>query len=156
MSRHVVLGDPASRGAGIFFGLKSADDPRHLLGLEGMSREAILEILDHAERYRAAWKTGGRGAAELSGVGGGNAFFEDSTRTRVSFELAEKRLGAVSVSISETGSSIGKGESLLDTLYTIVAMGVGLVVVRHRAAGAPAYLAEHHEAGVINAGDGAH
>jgi aspartate carbamoyltransferase catalytic subunit len=156
MSSHVVLGHPASRGAGVFFGLESADHPRHLLGLEGMSRGTILEILERAERYRAAWRTGGRVAAELSGVEVVNAFFENSTRTRVSFELAAKRLGAVTVSISETGSSIAKGESLLDTLRAIVAMGVDLVVVRHRAAGAPAYLAEHLEAGVINAGDGAH
>src|SRR5437867_3696684 len=119
MSSHVVLGNPASRGAGVFFDLKPADDPRHLLGLDGMSREAIVEILDRAERYRAAWKNGARVPAELSGVEIVNAFFEDSTRTRVSFELAEKRLGAVSVSISENGSSISKGESLLDTVRTL-------------------------------------
>jgi aspartate carbamoyltransferase catalytic subunit len=151
----IVLAAPASAGAGIFHAVP-AHDPRHLLGLETMSAEAILEILDSAARYRTAWESGEDLTGELAGVEVCNAFFEDSTRTRVSFELAERRLGAISVTISESGSSLSKGESLLDTMRTVVAMGIDLVVVRHRAAGTAAYLARHLDAGVINAGDGAH
>jgi aspartate carbamoyltransferase catalytic subunit len=84
------------------------------------------------------------------------AFFEDSTRTRTSFELAARRVGASVVSLFPQGSSMSKGETLLDTLQTVVAMQVDLVVVRHRSSGAAAYLARHLDAGVLNAGDGAH
>src|SRR5207244_4494900 len=83
------------------------------------------------------------------------AFFEDSTRTRVSFELAAHRLGAMPVTLLPHGSSMSKGETLLDTLQTVVSMRVDLVVVRHGSAGAAAYLARHLDAGVIKAGDGA-
>ena len=121
-----------------------------------MNRETILEILDRAEHYRSAWKLGRRASRELEDVEVGNAFFEDSTRTRISFELAERRLGARVVSFTSDGSSISKGETLLDTLQTVAAMGVALIVVRHGSAGSPAYLARHLDAGVINAGDGEH
>jgi len=150
-----ILNSPASHDAGIFFDRAGAH-PRHLLGLDGMPREAILDLLDMAERYRSAALAGARFSDELRGVEICNAFFEDSTRTRVSFELAEKRLGASVTTITESGSSISKGETLLDTLCTVVAMGVDLVVVRHRSPGLPAYLARHLGAGVINAGDGEH
>jgi aspartate carbamoyltransferase catalytic subunit len=121
-----------------------------------MTRESILEILDRAEHYRSAWKLGRRTSRELEDIEVGNAFFEDSTRTRISFELAERRLGARVVSFSSNGSSISKGETLLDTLQTVAAMGVALIVVRHGSAGSPGYLARHLDAGVINAGDGEH
>jgi aspartate carbamoyltransferase catalytic subunit len=147
--------DPASPDAGIFFDPTSAPR-RHLLGLEGMSGEEILEILEAAERYRVAWRAGARVSDELRGVEVCNAFFEDSTRTRLSFELAAKRLGAISISFSSNGSSLSKGESVLDTLQNVVAMGVDLVVVRHRSSGLPAHLASQLDAGVVNAGDGEH
>src|SRR5262249_5231215 len=129
-------------------------DRRHLLGLEGMSRADLLELLDAATAWRERLRSGRLATAELRGVAVVKAFFEDSTRPRVSFELAERRLGAIPLSFGPTGSSVSKGESLLDTLQTMVAMGVDLVVVRHSSAGAPALLARHLDAGVINAGDG--
>jgi aspartate carbamoyltransferase catalytic subunit len=121
-----------------------------------MPAEEILEILDRAEEFRARWKSGARLSDELGGITVCNAFFEDSTRTRLSFELAEKRLGAITLSISNSGSSLSKGESLLDTLETVAAMGVDLAVVRHSSAGLPDSLAGHLEMGIINAGDGTH
>jgi aspartate carbamoyltransferase catalytic subunit len=151
-----ILSDPASYDAGFFLAPGSIASRRHLLGLDGMSRDSILELLECADRYRRAWRSGERYSDELRGVEVCNAFFEDSTRTRVSFELAAKRLGATTVTTAEAGSSISKGETLLDTLRTVVAMGVSLVVVRHRSAGLPAYLARFLDAGVINAGDGEH
>jgi aspartate carbamoyltransferase catalytic subunit len=149
-----VLRYPASADAGIFVP-SQARDPRHLLGLEGMSAETLLGLLDQAAGYRTMLQSG-MVSDELAGITVLNAFFEDSTRTRVSFELAARRLGALSVTIGENGTSVSKGESLLDTVRTVVAMGVSLVVVRHRASGTAAYLARHLDAGVINAGDGAH
>ncbi len=148
--------DPASVDAGVFFA-PPVTDRRHLLGLEGMPREEILELLDRAEVYRQSWRTRGRRPShELTGVEVVNAFFEDSTRTRVSFEIAEQRLGATHVTFSATGSSVSKGESLLDTLHTITSMGVDIVVLRHAAAGAAARVARELGVAVINGGDGAH
>lgn len=155
MSRTTAIAYPASPDAGVFYPVVTPD-PRHLLGLEGMPRETLLEILDEAARYRAAWEAGHDLSAELSQVEVLNAFFEDSTRTRLSFELAEKRLGAISITVSESGSSLSKGESLLDTVRTVQAMGIDLIVVRHRSSGTAAYLARHLDVGVINAGDGTH
>jgi aspartate carbamoyltransferase catalytic subunit len=142
-------------GAGIFFAPSTAIGGRHLIGLEGMGAAPILEILDDADRFRVRWRTEGRAPTrELRGVEVCNAFFEDSTRTRVSFELAEKRLGATLTTFSASGSSVSKGETLLDTCHTLAAMGVDLLVIRHRAAGAAAYVARQLDVGVINAGDG--
>jgi aspartate carbamoyltransferase catalytic subunit len=129
---------------------------RHLLGLEGMSRLEVLDILDEAQRFRDLLDGPGVSSRDLEGVTVCNAFFENSTRTRVSFELAERRLGATSVSFSAVDSSTAKGETLLDTLRVIQSMRVDLVVVRHPSAGAASYLTRHLEAGVINAGDGQH
>src|SRR5436190_14773971 len=149
--------NPAPSGAGLFVNSSPlAHASRDLLGLEGMSRESILDILDRAEQYRSAWTLGRRTSRELEDVEVGNAVFEDSTRTRISFELAERRLGARVVSFTSDGSSISKGETLLDTLRTVAAMGVALSVVRHGSAGSPGYLARHLDAWVINAGDGEH
>jgi aspartate carbamoyltransferase catalytic subunit len=159
MSGGMLVSDPASRDAGLFFRPRNVANlagRRHLLGLEGMPAGEILEILDHAEEFRNRWKSGERLSDELQGVAVLNAFFEDSTRTRVSFELAEKRLGAIALSVSNDGSSVSKGESLLDTVRTVAAMGVDVIVVRHAAAGVPAHVARHVEVSVINAGDGAH
>jgi aspartate carbamoyltransferase catalytic subunit len=129
---------------------------RHLLGLEGMTREEILAILDDADRYRARLRAGGMPFDDLRGVTVLNAFFEDSTRTRVSFELAERHLGATMAALTTAGSSISKGETLFDTVQNVGAMGLDLLVVRHQASGAPAFLARHLDVGVINAGDGRH
>jgi aspartate carbamoyltransferase catalytic subunit len=149
----VMLEAPTSPDAGIFCP-RTAADPRHLLGLEGMPASTLLEILDESEAYRS--RRDSARFPSLSGIEVCNAFFEDSTRTRVSFELAEKRLGALSVTISETGSSISKGESLLDTMRTIEGLGIDVVVVRHRSSGAASLLARHLECSVVNAGDGTH
>jgi aspartate carbamoyltransferase catalytic subunit len=121
-----------------------------------MPRESLLDLLDSARRYRDKLRTPRWTSDELKGVAVCNAFFEDSTRTRVSFEMAEQRLGAIHTTFSVSGSSISKGETMLDTLRVLEAMGVDLVVVRHRSAGAAAFLARHLAAGIINAGDGAH
>ncbi len=159
MTASVLLNAPASRtfeDTGIFHApVAPRVTTSHFLGLEGMTREAIVEILDEAVRYRTMLRAG-RVSTELRGMAVCLAFFEDSTRTRVSFDLAAQRLGAMPVTLFPSGSSMSKGETLIDTLSTVVSMGVDLVVVRHKSPGAPAYLARHLDAGVINAGDGAH
>jgi aspartate carbamoyltransferase catalytic subunit len=132
------------------------DDPRHLLGLEGVSREGILELLDAAEAVRDRLQAGGAPFDDLRGITVLLAFFEDSTRTRVSFELAARHLGATVATLTSAGSSVSKGESLFDTVQNIAAMGVDLVVVRHSASGAPHFLARHLGVGIVNAGDGRH
>ncbi len=131
-------------------------DPRHLLGLEGMGREEILGLLDAAEGFRLRLRAGGMPFADLQGVTILLAFFEDSTRTRVSFELAGRHLGAAVTTLTAAGSSVSKGESLFDTVQNVAAMGVDLVVVRHPASGAPHFLARHLGVGILNAGDGRH
>ena len=156
MTHEAHSAQPTPTGAGFFYPRPAESDDRHLLGLEGMPAAALIELLDAAARYRERLRAGRMMSDELRGVGVCNAFFEDSTRTRVSFELAERRMGAVTVSFSSAGSSVSKGETLLDTLRTITAMGVDLVVVRHRSAGVPSYLTGHLDVGVINAGDGEH
>jgi len=148
---------PASPDAGLFVAPPATSPDRHLLGLEGLSAARLLELLDEADAYRVRWRTHGRAPSnELRGVEVCNAFFEDSTRTRASFELAEQRLGATHTTFSTGGSSVSKGESLLDTLQTLAAMGVDLIVIRHRSSGAAAYAARHLDVGVINGGDGTH
>jgi aspartate carbamoyltransferase catalytic subunit len=131
-------------------------DPRHLLGLEGLDRAEILALLDAAETCRARLRAGGMPFDDLRGVTVLLGFFEDSTRTRVSFELAARHLGATVTTLTTAGSAISKGESLYDTVQNVRAMGVDLVVVRHVASGAPYFLARHLDVGVINAGDGRH
>src|SRR5947207_5434751 len=117
MSEGVLLRDPAFRDAGLFF--PSPAGPRgSLLGLEGMPAGEVRRILDHAADLRETWRRDRRLTETLKGVAVANAFFEDSTRTRLSFELAQRRLGAVVLSISNNGSSVSKGESLLDTVRT--------------------------------------
>jgi aspartate carbamoyltransferase catalytic subunit len=143
---------PASPGSGLF----SASPSRHLLGLEGVSRDEILELIESAARYREKMRSRQLPTGELRGVTVCNAFFEDSTRTRVSFELAEQGLGALITSFHTGASSVSKGETLLDTLRVIASMRVDLFVVRHSSSGAASYLARHLKAGVINAGDGRH
>lgn len=129
---------------------------RHLLGLEHLSSRQITTILDLADQFNAL--TNGRPTKLpfLSGTVVANLFFENSTRTKTSFNIAARRLGADTVDFSATSSSLSKGETFVDTALTIEAMGVDLVVCRHRTPGAPHLLARHLAAGVLNAGDGTH
>jgi aspartate carbamoyltransferase catalytic subunit len=129
---------------------------RHLLGLEQISRQDIALILDTANSFKEILERPIKKVPALRGVTVANLFFEPSTRTRFSFELAEKRLSADTVSLSKDASSVRKGETLKDTARNIEAMKVDLVVIRHSAAGAPHFLAGCLDASVINAGDGAH
>ncbi len=129
---------------------------RHLLGLEELSREEIVTILDLAEQFAPDSQPQRKKRANLVGKVVVNLFFEPSTRTRTSFGLAARRLGADVTDFSPGGSSTSKGETFIDTAKNIEAMGIDLVVVRHSATGAPHLLAQHLQAGVINAGDGAH
>ena len=129
---------------------------RHLLQIEGMHPPEIEAFLDLAESYVLLNRSGKTGRDLLRGRTLINLFFEDSTRTRTSFELAGKRLGADVINMSVAQSSVNKGETLLDTAATLNAMHCDLLVVRHGQSGAPALLAQKVEASVINAGDGTH
>jgi aspartate carbamoyltransferase catalytic subunit len=129
---------------------------KHLLGLEGMKREDIQLILDTAVSFREVLERPIKKVPPLQGKTIANLFFESSTRTRLSFELAERRLSADVLGFSATGSSVSKGETLKDTARNIEAMKVDMVVMRHSASGAPHYLSRVIDANVINAGDGAH
>lgn len=129
---------------------------RHLLGIEGMAPPTILEILDLAESYALLNRSGKTRRDLLRGRTLINLFFEDSTRTRTSFELAGKRLGADVINMAVSQSSVSKGETLVDTATTLNAMNCDLLVVRHNRSGAPALLAQKVDAAVINAGDGTH
>jgi aspartate carbamoyltransferase catalytic subunit len=129
---------------------------RHLLGLDGMRREDIQLILDTAVSFREVLDRPIKKVPPLTGKTVANMFFENSTRTRLSFELAERRLSADVLGFSATGSSVSKGETLKDTARNIEAMKIDMVVMRHSAAGACHYLSKVIESNVINAGDGGH
>jgi aspartate carbamoyltransferase catalytic subunit len=129
---------------------------KHLLGLEGMSAEEINLILDTADSFKEISERPVKKVPALRGKTIVNLFFEPSTRTRTSFELAEKRLSADSVNFSKSTSAVKKGETLRDTAENIEAMKIDLIVMRHSAAGAPHFLADLLDASVINAGDGCH
>ncbi|TMQ48129.1 MAG: aspartate carbamoyltransferase catalytic subunit [Candidatus Eisenbacteria bacterium] len=129
---------------------------KDLLGLEDLAPEEIVSILDTARTFREVLDRPIPKVPSLRGLTAANLFFEASTRTRLSFELAEKRLSADTVNFQTSGSSVSKGESLKDTARNIEAMGIHLVVIRHQSSGAPHYLARNLDAGVINAGDGTH
>jgi len=129
---------------------------RHLLGMEGVSEGEILHILDTARSFREVIMRPIRIVPALRGYSVANIFYEPSTRTRVSFELAEKRLSCETINFAAAGSSAAKGETLLDTVKNILSMQVDAVVIRHSAQGAPHFLAERIDASVINAGDGSH
>ncbi len=130
----------------------------HLLDTKTLSRERALEILDVAEDMADTQQREVKKLPTLRGKTVVNLFFEDSTRTRISFEAASKRLSADVINFSAKGSSVSKGESLQDTAQTLQALGADAVVIRHGASGAPRTLAESGwiSAGVINAGDGTH
>ncbi len=129
---------------------------RHLLGLEGMAGEEIANILDTADALKEILDRPIKKVPTLRGVTVVNLFFEASTRTRLSFELAEKRLSADLMNFSTSGSSVVKGETLLDTARNIEAMRIDVVVVRHQCPGVPGFLADRLSSVVVNAGDGAH
>lgn len=129
---------------------------RHLLGLEDLSAEEITAILDTAEAFRGVLDRPIKKVPTLRGKTVANLFFEPSTRTRISFELAEKRLSADGINFAVATSSVLKGEGLKDTVRNIEAMGVDFVVIRHSASGAPHFVARNVRASVINAGDGQH
>ena len=129
---------------------------KDLIGLETLSREDILGILDTAEPFKEISERRIKKVPVLRGKTIVNLFFEASTRTRISFEFAEKRLSADTVNISETGSSVSKGETLVDTARNLEAMRIDMVVIRHPASGAARFLAERIPSNVINAGDGRH
>jgi aspartate carbamoyltransferase catalytic subunit len=129
---------------------------KHLLGLEDLAREEIVTILDLAEHFAPDSTERSRKRANLTGKVVVSLFFESSTRTRMSFNLAARRLGADVLDFSPSGSSTSKGETFIDTAKNIEAMGIDLIVVRHSATGAPHLLTQHLNASVVNAGDGAH
>ncbi|OQX56770.1 aspartate carbamoyltransferase [candidate division KSB1 bacterium 4484_219] len=129
---------------------------RHLLGLEGMSKEEIQLILDTATSFKKVLERPIPKVPTLRGTTVANLFFEPSTRTRISFELAEKRLSADLVNFSASTSSVLKGETLRDTARNIEAMKVDMVVIRHSSPGAAHFLANCLDSAIINAGDGAH
>jgi aspartate carbamoyltransferase catalytic subunit len=129
---------------------------KHLLGLQSLSAEEITVILRQAAEFKRLASIGEVKLASLNGLTIGNLFFEPSTRTKTSFSLAAKRLGADVVDFTSSGSSLSKGETFIDTARNIEAMGVQQMVVRHSSSGAPHLLARHLKAGVLNAGDGTH
>ena len=127
---------------------------RHLLGIEDLSADDIDAVLDRADRWID--RAGERKTTLLKGRTIINLFFEASTRTRTSFEAAGKRLGADVVNVTSSGSSVSKGETLLDTAKNLEAMRADALVVRHGSSGAPAFLAGRVDCAIVNAGDGAH
>ena len=131
-------------------------DRRHLLSLESLSADEILLLLEVASSFTEAAAGRETPSTTLDGKIIANLFFEDSTRTRSSFSIAAKRLAAQTIDLVGSTSSVNKGESLIDTAKTIEAMGVDLLVIRTRDAGAPTQIAREVECSVINAGDGSH
>ena len=129
---------------------------KHLLGIKYITKEDIQLIFDTAENFKDVINRPIKKVPSLRDVTIANLFFENSTRTRISFELAEKRLSADVVNFSASSSSVKKGETLLDTVNNILAMKVDMVVMRHPAPGAHHYLSKHISANIINAGDGTH
>jgi len=130
--------------------------PQGLLGIEGLERKEIQAILDRARDFQPRGEHAIRKYDLLRGRMVVNLFFEASTRTRTSFEIAAKRLGADAVSITAQASSVAKGESLVDTLNTLAAMHPDAIIMRHAASGAPHFLQRYLDTPIINAGDGTH
>ena len=127
---------------------------KHLLGIKNLTPEDISLILSTATQFKEVLQRPVKKVPSLRDIVVVNLFFENSTRTRISFELAEKRLSADTISFSASASSVSKGETLLDTVNNILSMKVDMVVMRHSASGAPHFLAQHIPAAIINAGDG--
>ena len=127
---------------------------KHLLGIRDLSAQDIQLILDTATQFKEVLQRPIKKVPSLRDVTIVNLFYENSTRTRISFELAEKRLSADTINFTASGSSVSKGETLLDTVNNILSMKVDIVVLRHSASGAPHFLAKHIPAVIVNAGDG--
>ncbi|ODS83695.1 MAG: aspartate carbamoyltransferase [Cytophagaceae bacterium SCN 52-12] len=129
---------------------------RHLLGIKDVSENDIQTILETATQFKEVINRPIKKVPSLRDITIANIFFENSTRTRLSFELAEKRLSADTISFSSSGSSVKKGETLLDTVNNILAMKVDMIVMRHSSPGAPHFLSQRIKANIVNAGDGTH
>ena len=129
---------------------------RHLLGIKYITRDDIDLIFDTTDQFKEVISRPIKKVPSLRDVTVANLFFENSTRTRISFELAEKRLSADTINFSASSSSVSKGETLLDTVNNILSMKVDMVVMRHPAPGAHMFLARHIQANIVNAGDGTH
>jgi len=127
---------------------------KHLLGIKDLSSEDISLILATAAQFKDVLQRPVKKVPSLRDITIVNLFYENSTRTRISFELAEKRLSADSINFAASASSVSKGETLLDTVNNILSMKVDMVVMRHSASGAPHFLAKHIPAAIVNAGDG--
>src|ERR1044071_192166 len=127
---------------------------RNLLGIKDLSSSDISLILQTAGQFKEVLQRPIKKVPSLRDVTIVNLFYESSTRTRISFELAEKRLSADVINFSASGSSVSKGETLLDTVNNILSMKVDMVVLRHRASGAPHFLSQHIPCAIVNAGDG--
>lgn len=129
---------------------------KHLIGIKDLSRQDIELILNTASTFKEVINRPIKKVPTLRDITVANLFFENSTRTRISFELAQKRLSADVINFSSSSSSVKKGETLLDTVNNILAMKVDMVVMRHPSPGAPWFLAKHIDANILNAGDGTH
>jgi aspartate carbamoyltransferase catalytic subunit len=129
---------------------------RHLIGIKNLTENDIQVILSTASQFKEVINRPIKKVPSLRDITIANVFFENSTRTRLSFELAEKRLSADVINFSASGSSVKKGETLLDTVNNILAMKVDMVVMRHSSPGAPHFLADRVAANIVNAGDGTH
>lgn len=127
---------------------------KHLLGIKDLQPEDISLVLSTAAQFKEVLQRPVKKVPSLRDVTIVNLFYENSTRTRISFELAEKRLSADTINFTASGSSVSKGETLLDTVNNILSMKVDMVVMRHSASGAPHFLAKHIPAAIVNAGDG--
>lgn len=129
---------------------------RHLLGIKDLTREDIELIFQTAEEFKDVINRPIKKVPSLRDITIANVFFENSTRTKLSFELAEKRLSADVINFSSSSSSVKKGETLLDTVNNILSMKVDMIVMRHSSPGAPHFLSKHIKANIVNAGDGTH
>ncbi len=129
---------------------------RHILGIKYLTGDDIELILETTKYFKEVINRPIKKVPSLRDVTIANLFFENSTRTRISFELAEKRLSADTINFSASASSVKKGETLLDTVNNILSMKVDMVVIRHPSPGAPTFLSQHIDANIINAGDGTH
>lgn len=129
---------------------------KHLLGIKDLTTNDIELIFDTADNFKEVINRPIKKVPSLRDITIANIFFENSTRTKLSFELAEKRLSADVINFSSSNSSVKKGETLLDTVNNILAMKVDMVVIRHSSPGAPHFLARHIDANIVNAGDGTH
>lgn len=129
---------------------------KHLIGIKDITTKDIELIFSTTDNFKEVLNRQIKKVPSLRDITVANIFFENSTRTRLSFELAEKRLSADVVNFSASGSSVSKGETLIDTVNNILAMKVDMVVMRHPKPGAPFFLSQHVNANIINAGDGAH